>query len=214
MKYTTHFIALITTLTLLGCGFVYAKLPETVAAHWDIYGNANGYMDKFWMVILFGGIQIGLLVLSAALPALDPLRGNITQFKKSYDTFWIGISLFFAYLFGMVMLWNLGHTFNFSFALLPALSFLLFIIGYTIRDAKQNWFFGIRTPWTLASESVWNKTHALGGRLFMYVAWIPLVGLFSHTAKFLFSIILIPFLGVALFLVIYSYYVYRKGQSR
>lgn len=214
MKYTTHCIALITTLTLLGCGFVYAKLPETVVAHWNIHGDANGYMNKFWMVLLFGGIQIGLLVLSVVLPALDPLRGNIAQFKKSYDIFWIGISLFFAYLFGMSMAWNLGHVFNFLYALLPALSFLLFIIGYTIRDAKQNWFFGIRTPWTLASESVWNKTHAVGGRIFMWVAGVPLVGLITHTAKILFFAILLPFLGVALFLVVYSYYVYQKEQSR
>ena len=62
--------------------------------------------------------------------------------------------------------------------IIPAFAVLLFYIGILIKHAKRNWFIGIRTPWTLSSDKVWDKTHALGGKLFQVSAVITLGGIF------------------------------------
>jgi len=209
MRHTTAIIIAITAATLLGGVLAYPHLPALVASHWNITGEANGSMDRFWGIFMFPVVQIFLLLIYLIFPRIDPLRANIPAFRKSYDAFWIFLVLFFAYLETLSIFWNLGFVFNFLHAILPALSLLIFTIGRTTLHARQNWFFGIRTPWTLASETVWNKTHAFGGQLFMYVSWIPLIGLFTEDHRILQTVILLPLLGSAATAFIYSYIAYR-----
>jgi uncharacterized membrane protein len=214
MRHTTAIIIAITAATLLGGVLAYPHLPATIASHWNIHGEANGSLDRFWGIFIFPIVQLFLLFIYLIIPKIDPLRANIPAFRKSYDAFWIFLVVFFAYMAGLSLAWNLGFTFNFLHAVLPALSLLLFTIGRTAMHARQNWFFGIRTPWTLASEAVWDKTHAFGGRLFQYVSWIPLVGFFTADHRVLHAVILLPTLGSAVAAFIYSYLVYRTESRR
>ena len=72
------------------------------------------------------------------------------------------------YIYALTLLWNLGYTdFGMSRAMLPAMGLLFIFIGYMLRKAKRNFFIGIRTPWTLSSDKVWDETHRLGAILFM-----------------------------------------------
>jgi uncharacterized membrane protein len=87
---------------------------------------------------------------------------------------------------------------------------LLFILmGNLMGKIRQNWFVGIRLPWTLSSENVWNKTHRLGGMLFVASGILLLFGLFLPGiwtyAMLLFSIVAI-LAGTG----IYSYVIYKR----
>ena len=95
-----------------------------------------------------------------------------------------------------------------TYLLVPALAALYYFIGVLVENAKRNWFVGIRTPWTLSSDRVWNRTHKLGGRLFKAAAIITLVGLLFEPYSFWFAIV--PVLLVALYLVVFSYMEYKK----
>jgi uncharacterized membrane protein len=96
-----------------------------------------------------------------------------------------------------------------SAAMLPFLGILFIFIGYMLRQAKRNWFIGIRTPWTLSSDSVWDKTHRLGSALFMLSGAFAFAGSFfgGETA---FWLMFVPLMGSALFLVAYSYVLYQR----
>ena len=96
--------------------------------------------------------------------------------------------------------------------MLPFLGVLFIAVGWMLRKAKRNFFIGIRTPWTLSSDTVWDKTHQLGSNLFMASGALAIVGGFfgGMTA---FWLMFIPLIGSSLFLVVYSYVLYR-GETK
>jgi uncharacterized membrane protein len=106
-------------------------------------------------------------------------------------------------------MWNTGSRFNFTTAIVPAMAVLFFCVGAFLKNLKRNWFMGIRTPWTLSSDVVWDKTHQLSGKLFKAAAIISLLGLFFQSNVVIFLII-IPVILAAVISVVYSYLLYRK----
>jgi len=107
-----------------------------------------------------------------------------------------------------VVAFNLGYEFDFTYLILVAAAGLFYYSGVVLTHAKQNWFVGIRTPWTLSSEEVWARTHALGGRLFKLTAILTVVGLlFGNYALYF---LLVPALLTAGGTIVYSYYLYER----
>jgi uncharacterized membrane protein len=90
--------------------------------------------------------------------------------------------------------------------IVPAVGLLIFYIGFILPKAKRNWFVGIRTPWTLSSDIVWEKTHKLGGILFKLVGAITIFGIFINEVAFYLTIF--SAIGVSIFLFIYSYFIF------
>jgi len=99
-----------------------------------------------------------------------------------------------------------------NIALIPALGFLFFYIGMIMKHLKRNWFIGIRTPWTISSDKVWDKTHKLGGILFRISGVITIFGIFFK--NYLLWFVLAPLLVSAVWLIVYSYLEYRKEQKK
>jgi uncharacterized membrane protein len=96
--------------------------------------------------------------------------------------------------------------------LVPAFSLIFYYAGVLVQNAKQNWFIGIRTPWTLSSERVWDRTHKLGGNLFKASALIGLLGLLVQ--DYAIWLILIPVIVTAIYTVAYSYFEFRKEERK
>ena len=140
--------------------YMYRQLPDTIASHWNAQGQANRYMSKLWGVFLSPVISVGLVLLLVAIPRIDPLKANIEEFRPFYDRFVVLFMVFFFYFYLLTILWNSGMRYNFVQVLAPAFGGLFYYLGVVIEHAKRNWFVGIRTPWTLSSENVWDKTHA------------------------------------------------------
>jgi len=211
MKNHNIVIAVIFILSIALGIYAYPLLPEQVASHWDVQGNPNGYMSRLWSVILLPLIMAGMWILFFILPKIDPKRKNIEQFKKEFDTFIVSLFIFLFYLDILVVGWNLGWGFDINRLIAPGIAFILYAAGELIRKSEPNWTIGIRTPWTLSSESVWNKTRSLGGTLFKTSAAISLLGIIfpEHTVWF----ILVPILASTFFLFVYSYLLYRKEKQ-
>jgi len=207
---TTLTIAIIMiTLALLAGIFLWDQLPDQMASHWGTNDQVDGYMPKFWGVFLMPIITTGLLVLFLLVPGMDPLKANIAQFRENFNLFIVLIVAFMLYVHGLTLAWSLGYQdFKMSAAMLPFMGILFIAIGSMLRKAKRNFFIGIRTPWTLSSDGVWDKTHQLGSTLFMVSGVFAIIGGFfgGMTA---FWLMFIPLIGSSLFLVIYSYILYR-----
>ncbi|OGJ02514.1 hypothetical protein A3G06_01235 [Candidatus Nomurabacteria bacterium RIFCSPLOWO2_12_FULL_46_14] len=209
----TNIVLLVVIVISFGAGVgLYPSLPDQMASHWNAAGAVDDYMGKFWGTFLLPTIMLMMLVLYFIIPKIDPLGKNIGDFRKYYNLFWVFLFLFMAYVFKLTILWNLGWQFDFTLLLMPALAVLWFCLGVFLKRAKRNWFVGIRTPWTLSSDLVWDKTHQVGGRLFQVTAPIILISIWFQDKLFYF--LFIPVMATILFCVIYSYILYwRENKS-
>ncbi len=200
---------LIILATLVGVA-LWPRLPDPMASHWDVNDQVNGYMSKFWGVFLMPLMTTGLFLFFLAIPNIDPLKANIVQFRETFNLFIVLFVGFIVYIYMLTLLWNLGYTgFNMSNAMLPALGILYFFIGYMLRSSKRNFFIGIRTPWTLSSDRVWDETHRVGSVLFMIAGVLAFLGAFvGGTAAIWF--IMVPILVSVLVTLVYSYVLYQR----
>ncbi|HEY3311163.1 MAG TPA: SdpI family protein [Anaerolineales bacterium] len=200
-------VILILLATLAGL-LLWNKLPDPMASHWNEYDQVNGYMSRFWGVFLMPTVTTGMLLLFLIIPSIDPLKANVQKFRDTFNTFITLIIAFMIYIYALSLIWNLGYTgFRMSTAMLPAMGLLFIFVGILISRAKRNFFIGIRTPWTLSSDAVWDQTHRVGGKLFIAAGVISMLGAFFRDYAFWF--ILVPVIGVSLFSVIYSYILYQ-----
>lgn len=189
------------------------RLPEQMASHWNINDQVDSYMPKFWGVCMVPLITLGMFVLFLVIPSIDPLKANIAQFREAFNLFIVLMVAFMLYIYGLTLAWSLGYTgFRMSSSMLPAIGLLFIFIGFMLRQAKRNFFIGIRTPWTLSSDRVWNKTHQIGSTLFMVAGALAVIGSFfgGMTA---FWMLMIPIFGSTIFLVIYSYVLYKQETN-
>lgn len=189
------------------------RLPDQMASHWNINDEVDGYMSKFWGVFMVPLITLGMFLLFLVIPAIDPLNANIAQFRESFNLFIVLFVAFMLYIYGLTLAWSLGYTgFKMSASMLPAIGLLFIFIGFMLRQAKRNFFIGIRTPWTLSSDRVWEKTHRIGSLLFMLSGALAVIGSFFGGATAL-SMVMVPILGSTIFLVIYSYVLYKQETN-
>lgn len=187
---------------------IYPTAPDRIVSHWNAAGQADGYMSKFWGLFLIPLIMTGLVALFAILPLIDPYKKNYEKFRNYYDGFILLFILFMLAIQVQIILWSTGYQVspNLTF---PFLMGILFIyIGFLLGHAEQNWFVGIRTPWTLSSETVWKKTHELGGKLFKLAGIISFAGVLA--GKYAMWFILVPVLAVGVYTVVYSYFEFQK----
>lgn len=202
-------LLMIAAATLAGL-LLWNRLPDQIPSHWNFQDQVDGYMPKFWGVFMLPLITLGMLVLFLVIPSIDPLKANIAQFQEAFNLFILLIVGFMLYLYGLTLAWSLGYDdFKMSGALLPAIGLLFVFIGFMMRQAKRNFFIGIRTPWTLSSDTVWNETHRVGAVLFMISGALAFIGGFfgGMTA---FWMMFTPIMGSTLFLLVYSYILYRR----
>lgn len=205
-------ILLLTLPSFLIALFFYPIMPSMMASHWNLKGDVDGYMKKQLALFLFPFAFLAIGIMFLAITKIDPLKENIKKFSKYYDIF---IFLFYAemYVFYLQMiLWNIDIKIKPS-ELFPIAFFVLFYyIGIMLEKTKQNWFIGIRTPWTLSSEKVWESTHKIGSKLFKIGSIICLVGIFFD--EYFAFFIIIPPLFAAVYTFVFSYLEYKKHKRR
>ena len=188
--------------------YFYPQMPSKMASHWNVQGQVDGYLPKFWGLFLMPIISLGLFLLFVAIPKIDPLKYNIEKFRKYYNRFVVLIIIFLFYLYLLTIFWNISFRFNMIQLMAPAFGIFFYYCGILTEKAKRNWFIGIRTPWTLSSEKVWDKTHKIGGKLFKITGIIALFGIFFPSYAIFF--ILVPGILAAIYVIIYSYLEYQK----
>lgn len=201
-------VSAIAVLSFIVGAILYPQMPEQMASHWNAQGEVDDYTSRFWGIYLMPILSLVMAILLVLVPRIDPLKANIEKFKGYYYSFVILIMLFFTYIYILTLLWNKGIRFDMTQLMTPAIGVLFYIAGVMTSKARRNYFIGIRTPWTLNNEEVWNKTHRLGGLLFKISGVIAAVGIFFPEYAMIF--ILAPVLTTAIVSVIYSYVIYQK----
>jgi uncharacterized membrane protein len=191
----------------------YPRLPEQVASHWNAADQVDGTMPRFWGAFIMPIISLVMLGLFLLIPVIDPLKANIAQFRRSFNVFIVLILLFLLYLHILTTLWNLGvQGFRMSTAMLPAMGLLFIFVGVMLRQAKRNFSIGIRTPWTLSSDRVWDKTHRLGAVLFVVSGVVAALGALLP-GPMSYWLVIGPVLLSTFIVLVYSFVLWREEQT-
>jgi uncharacterized membrane protein len=191
--------------------YLYPSMPEVIAIHWNIYGEADGYGSKLIGLFLIPAIELLLIPLFLVLPRIDP-KASPEELMGVYDWFIMIFTIYLAYVFGLSVAWNLGYRFDLLRLLVPMLGIMFIGIGEILGKVEMNWFMGIRTPWTLTSQQVWNETHRLGGKLFKISGALAFLAVFfSGWIALLLAIL--PVLLSGVYVTIYSYIQFKKENK-
>ncbi|MDD1711556.1 MAG: DUF1648 domain-containing protein [Methanoregulaceae archaeon] len=189
---------------------LYPGLPDLIPTHWNAAGEVNGYMQKFWGVFLVPFLMLGFTALLTFIPRIDPKRANYAKFQDYYDGFILVFALFFLAVQMMILLWALGIPISPNILFPVLVGVLFFYIGILLDHTEPNWFVGIRTPWTLSSETVWRKTHKRGALAFKIAGVFMVSGILIP--DYVIYLVLALGIGVAAYTVVYSYQEYQKEQ--
>ena len=196
-------------------GWAWSQLPSgaSVAVHWNLQGQANGFAGRE-ALFLTPAISVAIAVLLALIPRIEPRRLNLAQSSKAYVAAWIAIMLLLSLVTTVVALNAVGRGALAApaTAIPVGVGLLLIVIGNYLSKVRSNFFFGIRTPWTLSSELAWNKTHRFAARLF--VVWGVLVFVSAFVKELAVPVLVGGAVIVLLAPVGYSYMVWRSDPAK
>jgi uncharacterized membrane protein len=146
---------------------VYSRLPNRIPSHWNLQGEVDGWMEKPWGPLLQPFIATVMLGALWVLPRLDPRRENVERFAEDRQLLINLIIVFFAVVQVATLGYALGWPVQVDRVILASVGLLFVGLGNYLPRIRSNWFFGIRTPWTMDNERVWRATHRVGGRTFV-----------------------------------------------
>lgn len=187
----------------------YPQLPDQVPMQWGVDGTVNWTASKFIALLTNSGMYIFIYLIMLISPKIDPKKNNYKQFSRSYDIIVSAVMSIFLLINLIILFTSLGYQLQVHFFIPILVGLLLVIFGNYMQTIKPNWLIGIRTPWTLASEAVWRKTHRLGSRVFILLGFILIIIPFVSD-QYVLPITLISITIVALIPTVYSYLLYRK----
>jgi uncharacterized membrane protein len=192
---------------------VYSQLPDRVATHWGLNGQPDGYSGRVTGAFMLPGIMLLVWALMRGLPYIDPRRANYAKFQGTYDLMVHAVITMMALVHLLVLGRALGWPMPDPMHSAPVVvGIMTIILGNVMPRARPNWWFGIRTPWTLSSDTVWTRTHRMGGYLFTAAGIVTLfAALLPATAAFV--VLMIAVCGASLGAVVYSYFAWRQEQS-
>ena len=204
---------LLIVLAIISSFYFYVHFPERIPIHWNFAGEVDNYGSRTVGAFLFPIIILGMYIMFLFLPLIDPKKERYQQFKKVYHIFKNFMVFFMVAIYFITGFNALGYNISVSLWVPMLVGILFIIIGNYMGKIKPNWFMGIRTPWTLSSEEVWNKTHRFGGKMFI------LSGVLMVLIPFIPVNFKIWVFGIVLTLILsgtigYSYIAYTKKKTK
>jgi uncharacterized membrane protein len=196
-------------LSLYLWAFYAERLPARLPIHWDIHGHVDGTAPRDVVLILMPSIMAGWIVLTLLLPWLSPRQFQVDTFRSTYHYLMALLNLFFAYMHFVTVLGALLVPEKVTTLVLSGVFLLFVLLGNVLGKVRRNFWIGIRTPWTLADERVWNETHRLGAWLFVAAGLFGFVGVLLGVS---FLVLFIAVMAAALWPVVYSLILYKRLQ--
>lgn len=191
---------------------LYSKLPYAIPCQSSMStGTVTNYMNKpigaFFLPLIMALIWIGMLY----LPKIDPRKSHYAKFARSYGLILCLILTFFFVLQIIIILVSLGFNVPVNTIIPFALGILIIVIGNYMPKSKSNFFYGIKTPWTLSSETSWKKTHKLGRILFILTGLLICISSLFLSGSITYTVVLISIILSVIIVVIASYFFAKRA---
>ena len=187
--------------------WLYPRLPAEVPTHWDLQGRVNGTMSRFWGAAMPALAILGLAVLTWLLPVISPRRFEIKPFSQVFVLVMLAVQAFMLVVGVATLLSAEGYPVAMPEVAMLGAGALFLILGNYMGKLRKNFFIGIRTPWTLASDAVWERTHRLGGWLFMLAGLVMIVATLLGAPP---SVAIGAIVAAALIPTVYSLVIYKR----
>ncbi len=211
------FSAVIVGAMLLLSAWAWLQLPADaqVPIHWGADGQVNGYASKTIGLFLLPAITIAVAATFWAIPIIEPRRANIVKSGKAYAAIWVAVVAMLAVIEVVVIAAAMGIVFDTTLVVFVGVGLLFIVIGNYLPKVRPNYMLGIRTPWTLTSDLSWDRTHRVGGRLFVLegVVFI-LLGLVRPTPEVLFTVLVGGIVAMLVVVFAYSYRVWKADPGK
>lgn len=203
--------------TMLGTSFlVGASLPDDVRLpiHWGLNGQPDGFAGKWTALLLPPGIIAALSLVFYALPAIEPRREGLERSQGLYLWGWVAILLMGAAIELALVAPALGWPIDAGRTIVGATGAMLVLIGNQLGKSRSMYLIGMRTPWTLASEDVWIRTHRLAGKLMvaggLLIVAAALIDPAPERLTALFIAVIALSAGVP---IVYSFLLWRRERA-
>lgn len=215
-KKILSFSAAIIAIMFALAAWAWIQLPagQGIPVHWNAAGEADRFGSKFEGLLLLPLITIGITLLLAVLPRISPKGENIQRSGSAYMATWGATLLLMlaVYVAGLADIFGwmtnpMGKIVQTAFGL------FLIVMGNYMGKIRHNYMFGVRTPWTIASEQSWNKTHRITGKLWVLIGALTLVTAWFLSGSISAYILLVGMLGSTAFAMIYSYLVWKNDPT-
>ena len=189
---------------------LWEKFPETMAVHWGISGQADGFANIPTAVF---ALPLSLLaghwicILAATLDKGNRNRNRKLQKIVLWTIPLIG-NLSCCGMYAQALGWQFSPV---AWTMLP-MGILFAVIGNYMPKTRMNYTIGIKVYWTYTSEENWNATHRYAGKVWvMGGILIALCALLPH--RLAVAVMLLGFLALVILPIRYSYRFYKKEKA-
>jgi len=195
------------------------KLPDPMPNHWGINGQVDGYASKPVAALLLPCITLAFTALMLVLPRIDPKFARYDEetkasLRRTFAAMRLAVTLYLSFLALVVVVTPLYPAIRIPTVIGSGAGLLLMVLGNLMTKLRPNWFFGIRTRWTLESRDIWIKTHRLGGRLMMAGGVCILIfGLLLPMKLFVICVLLPAAAVMSIVPIVYSYIIWNRSRS-
>lgn len=208
-RLSTWYSAVVVAAAVAMSAAAYPRLAERVPVHWGIGGEPDRWGSRFEGAVLFPFVMLGAWVLLRLLPRIDPRAPNYAKMQSTYDFMVAAVMTLLLLVHAMVLAAGLGYAVPVG-RITPVLVGGLFVtLGNVLPRARPNWWFGIRTPWTLSSDRVWARTHRVGGYA-MTAAGIVILAGAALPGIWPFAVFIVASAVAAIGPIVYSYIIWRE----
>lgn len=188
----------------------YGALPDPMPTHWNADGQPDDYTGKSVGAAILAGVPLFVMLVFKIIPVISPHGFRTESFAGVLNILMVASVTFACVISVAAVRSALGAEHNMSTIVMVSVGVLFILIGNFLGKVRKNFFLGIRTPWTLASDEVWAKTHRLGGWCFVTAGAVMAIGsVVWPRLEWVIAIVV----GIALLPVVYSYFAYRRIEG-
>lgn len=183
------------------------RFPETMAIHWGITGEVDGYARVPFVVFGLPLLMLALQWLCILFTTRD--KGNRGRNQKMFQVVLWALPL----ISNLTLLGMYAFALNLEFSpvawtVIP-MGLLFAVIGNYMPKTKMNSTMGIKVYWTYTSEENWNATHRFAGKIWVIGGiLIALCALLPH--GWAVTVMLVLTVVLCVIPMVYSWQYYKK----
>jgi uncharacterized membrane protein len=205
-------LIVIVLLPFIYLAYVWNQLPEKVPMHWNIQGEINRYGEKIELLLIPILLPLLVYVIFLVISRIDP-KNKLSKMGNKFQTLKLLMTIFMSVIALFIIYSAKNQSFTNPNYIVLLIGVLYIILGNYFKTIKANYFLGIRTPWTLENETVWKKTHKLGGKIWFIGGIIVVLSSLILAKQPNFILFLIITGIISIIPIVYSYIIFRKEKK-
>lgn len=192
--------------------YTWNTLPEKVPTHFNINGEIDAWGNKNALIFMILLLPVLTYALMTIVPKIDPKKrldlmgGKYHQLKFILVSFMSVLALFIIYI-------SKNQNLTSPNIILVLIGILIFALGNYFKVIQQNYFIGIKTPWTLENKEVWKLTHILAGKLWIIGGLLIVILSLILPENINFYVFITILIVIALYPVVYSYVKFKELKT-